>query len=253
MAYSIVNYNRMEEEVTRRDSWKIFNRIAHRYDFLNRLLSFRQDIRWRKKLVRILEQMHIPVDQCLDIATGTCDQIIALCRKYKRSKIVGMDMSQNMLTIGREKISKKCDGKSVYLIRGDGMNIGCKGDCFDLITLSFAIRNFANIDKGFKEIHRVLSPQGYVLILEFSLPANSVFKYIYLFYFRRMLPKLGGVISGDIQAYRYLNLSVEAFPYGAAFCAMLMKAGFSVLHSFPLFFGIATIYLAKKKSEVQRG
>jgi demethylmenaquinone methyltransferase/2-methoxy-6-polyprenyl-1,4-benzoquinol methylase len=243
----------MKEEVTRRDSWRIFNRIAHRYDFLNRLLSFRQDVRWRKKAVRLLEQMNIPVDRCLDLATGTCDQIISLCRKYRRLKIVGMDMSQNMLTIGREKIKKCCDGKSVYLVRGDGMSIGCKNNYFDLITVSFGIRNFASIDKGFEEMHRVLSPQGYLLILEFSLPENTIFKYIYLFYFRKMLPKLGGIISGDIQAYRYLNLTVEAFPYGDAFRAMLRQADFNVLHSYSLFFGIATIYLAQKKPQRQRG
>jgi len=145
----------MEAENLKRDSWKIFDRIAHRYDFLNRLLSFRQDVRWRKKVLRVLTGLGITVKCYLDVATGTCDQLLELCRHMNIDKIVGMDMSKNMLTIGRDKINKKCPGGSVYLIQGDGMNMGFKDNYFDLITVSFGIRNFSDLNQGLAEIYRI--------------------------------------------------------------------------------------------------
>jgi demethylmenaquinone methyltransferase/2-methoxy-6-polyprenyl-1,4-benzoquinol methylase len=237
---------RMEAENQKRDSWKIFNRIAPRYDFLNCLLSFRQDVRWRKEVLRILTGLGISVKRYLDVATGTCDQLLELCRHMNIDKIVGLDMSKNMLRIGLEKINKRCPGKSVYLVQGDSMNMGFKDNYFDLITVSFGIRNLSDLNRGLAEIHRVLVPQGYLIVLEFSLPENYIFKKFYLFYFRRMLPKLGGVLSGDKQAYRYLNNTVEAFPYGDVLNAILTKAGFIGVNRYSLLFGIATIYSAKK-------
>jgi demethylmenaquinone methyltransferase/2-methoxy-6-polyprenyl-1,4-benzoquinol methylase len=242
----------MKSEDLKQDSWKIFNRIAHRYDFLNRLLSFRQDVRWRKKVLQIVSGLEIRATRCLDVASGTCDQLLALCRYMDIDKIVGMDRSENMLTIGQGKIKKKCAGKTVYLVQGDGMNMGFKENFFDLITVSFGIRNLSDLNQGLAEMRRILAPQGYLIILEFSLPENYIFKKFYLFYFRRMLPKLGGIISGDNQAYHYLNNTVEAFPYGSVFCALLSNAGFVEINSYSLLFGVATIYSAKKSGASEK-
>ena len=199
----------MIESDLKSNSWEIFNRIAHRYDFLNRFLSFRQDVRWRKAVIRIMTEHRINPKRYFDIATGTCDQILELCRRLIPDTIVGMDMSENMLRLGKSKIHEKGPGKPVFLIQGDGMQIPFRDRYFDCITISFGIRNFADLEKSLNEMHRILVQGGHLFILEFSLPYNKIFRFFYLFYFRRILPKLGGMISGDKMAYGYLNKTVE--------------------------------------------
>lgn len=231
--------------------WKMFDRIANRYDLLNRLLSMRQDVLWRKKLLDLLPpQKNLYL---LDVATGTGDQILHILEETagddsdKIAKAVGIDMSENMLAVGQKKITQlNLDGK-VNLRVGDATQIPFKNDEFDVSTMSFGIRNVINVEQAMREILRVLKPGGTTLILEFSLPKSKLIRKPYLFYFRNVLPKIGSAISGDSQAYSYLNQSVEEFPYGDAFCDLMRKNGFEDVTATPLSMGIATIYKGRKR------
>jgi len=234
-------------EQTRKNVWVMFDRIAHRYDLLNRLLSFRQDVVWRNKLARFLpnrENLSI-----LDVATGTGDVLISLLKKSKETKIsksIGIDMSEKMLAFGREKLIRlKLDDK-IELQNGNATDINFDENSFDVATISFGIRNVNDLDLGIQNMHRILNKNGRVLILEFSLPKNLLMKNLYLFYFRRVLPFIGGLISGDSYAYNYLNQSVESFPYGDDFCDVLRRNGFKNVSFQPLTFGIASIYQGDK-------
>jgi len=226
-------------------SWQMFNRISQRYDLLNRLLSARRDVAWRKKCARMLPKQ--PGLRVLDLATGTADLLLALLQE--RPDIVlaaGLDPAMEMLKIGKDK----CDTKNaaVSLVNGDAQHLSLKTGSIDVMTMAFGIRNVANIEKAFAEMHRVLADHGRLLILEFSLPTNWLIRRIYLLYFRRVLPVIGGLLSGDRQAYSYLNRTVEDFPYGEAFCQKLTDAGFLQTSALPLTFGIASIYSAEKRN-----
>jgi demethylmenaquinone methyltransferase/2-methoxy-6-polyprenyl-1,4-benzoquinol methylase len=219
----------------------MFDRIAHRYDLLNRLLSFRQDIAWRKALCSRLPNR--PNQHVLDLATGTADVLLALHHQSdKVASGVGLDMSTGMLELGKRKIEQHGLSSQLSLVLGDAASIAVSDNTFDAATIAFGIRNVADVDAALGEIHRVLKPGGRLLILEFSIPRNAAIRGLYLFYFRHVLPSLGGFISGDRSAYRYLNESVEAFPYGEAFVQLMRRAGFSSVESTPLTFGIATLY-----------
>lgn len=233
-------------EDTRKDVWVMFNRIAHRYDLLNRLLSFRQDMVWRKKLAQYLPKgKNISL---LDVATGTGDVIFSLLKKSDRiSSAIGIDMANKMLDVGRKKLHTLKLENRINLRLGNATDIPFEEDTFDVTTISFGIRNVNNLDLGIQNMYRVLKKNGRLLVLEFSLPKNKIFKTFYLFYFRRILPVIGGLISGDSYAYNYLNQSVETFPYGDAFCDVLKKNGFKNVKFYPLTFGIASIYQADKE------
>ncbi len=222
----------------------MFDRISKRYDLLNRLLSLRQDVTWRKKLA-----LHLPAKQnlnILDIATGTADVLLTLNRNGQLKKAVGLDMAEKMLELGRLKIKAKNLSGEINLIHGDALFLPVQDNCMDVITIAFGIRNIPNVQKALIEMVRVLKEDGRALILEFSLPGNKLVRHLYLLYFRHFLPGLGGLISGDRNAYGYLNKSVETFPYGKAFAELLKKAGFNKISCRPLTFGIATIYQADK-------
>lgn len=226
-------------------SWLLFNKIAHRYDFLNWLLSFNQDKRWRKKLLPFISGKNLDL---ADIGTGTGDLLFSLTQGLgnRAKSAVGVDMSKAMLDIAKKKKAQKNIAISVEFLLGDAMQLPLQTEKFDVATMAFSIRNVEEPLVALKELHRVLKHQGQVLILEFSLPQNSIVKWVYLFYFRYILPYLGGLISGNVKAYRYLNTTVEAFPYGEAFIQLLNEAGFSKAEAHPLTFGIATIYVGKK-------
>lgn len=226
-------------------SWLLFNKIAHRYDFLNWLLSFNQDKRWRKKLLPFISGENLDL---ADIGTGTGDLLFSLTQGLgnRAKSAVGVDMSKAMLDIAKKKKARKNIAISVEFLLGDAMQLPLQTEKFDVVTMAFSIRNVEEPLVALKELHRVLKHQGQVLILEFSLPQNSIVKWVYLFYFRYILPYLGGLISGNVKAYRYLNTTVEAFPYGDAFIQLLNEAGFSKAEAHPLTFGIATIYVGKK-------
>jgi len=227
----------------------MFDRIAHRYDLLNRLLSMGQDVIWRKRMARYFPKTEKP--HVLDLATGTADQLIFLhARNAEIASGVGIDMAEEMLKIGRQKLLDRKLHEIFSLQTGDATNIPFDQDSFDAVTISFGIRNVGNVEKSLEEMYRVLKPGGRALLLEFSLPGNSLLRKFYLLYFRHVLPRIGALISGDGHAYSYLNSTVESFPYGKEFCDLLSSAGFKNIHAYPLTFGIATIYQADKPETV---
>ncbi len=230
---------------------EMFDRIAPRYDFLNRFLSMRQDVAWRKRVARFLPQeREISV---LDIATGTGDLIFSLMDANSGiDKAVGVDISAEMLKIAKVKSQhKKWEKRDLTLHLGDAMALDFPDNSFDVVTIAFGIRNVKEISVALAEMYRVLKPGGKVLILEFSIPKNTLFRSLYLFYFRKVLPKIGSIVSGDAVAYSYLNRTVETFPYGEAFCALLEKEGFISVHAAQLSFGIASIYQGVKRNAEQ--
>ncbi|UCD62686.1 MAG: bifunctional demethylmenaquinone methyltransferase/2-methoxy-6-polyprenyl-1,4-benzoquinol methylase UbiE [Candidatus Zixiibacteriota bacterium] len=219
----------------------MFDRIAPRYDLLNRLFSLGRDVSWRKEVAR-----HLPPGsalQVLDLATGTGDVLIALHRYSGRVDMgVGMDMAARMLELARNKITSRGLSERLALVVGDARRIPFGDGCFDAVTIAFGIRNVEPVRTGLSEMRRLLNTNGKVLILEFSLPGNRLLRALYLMYFRYVMPVLGAFISGDSYAYRYLNRTVETFPYGREFCRLMEEAGFRGVVAHPLTFGIATVY-----------
>lgn len=220
--------------------WTMFDRIAPRYDFLNRALSGGQDVWWRKRVGRYLpdsERLHL-----VDLATGTADQLCFLAKHPRVTSGVGLDLAEKMLAIGREKIQRAGLDPAFQLQTGDATAVPLPDACADVVTITFGIRNVESVETALAEIRRILKPGGRALILEFSLPANPIIRKTYLWYFRHVLPRIGGWVSGDAYAYRYLNETVEDFPYGEAFLALMKDAGFVQVKAHPLTFGIASIY-----------
>jgi len=230
---------------SRLDVWRMFDRIAPRYDLLNRLLSMRRDVVWRKEMARQLPEGNAL--RILDLATGTADVLLSLIRHSPNiERGVGLDMSHQMLVRGKPKIASD---SRLSLMRSDATRIALPDRTFDAVTISFGIRNVLDVPAGLREMHRVLKPGGRAMVLEFSLPANAIIRWGYLLYFRNVLPLVGGLISGDAQAYRYLNETVETFPYGNAFCDLMRDAGLVDVQSKPLTFGIATLYCGDRPQE----
>ncbi len=222
---------------------QMFDNIAPKYDFLNHFLSLGIDKLWRKKAIRILSGYHS--ENLLDVATGTGDFAIAAAR-LKPKKIIGFDISEQMLAVGRTKAKRLGLDRMIEFIKGDSESMPFQNDQFDAITVAFGVRNFENLDGGLKEFYRVLKPDGVVVILEFSKPKHFPMKQFYLFYFFKILPFIGRMVSKDSSAYSYLPESVMAFPDDEKFLSILKKNGFSRTMQKRLTFGIATIYIAQK-------
>lgn len=222
---------------------EMFDNISERYDFLNHVLSLSIDKGWRKKVVRMVKAEK--PKQILDVATGTADLAIAL-EKSHPEQIIGIDISNGMLEVGRQKVARKDLSSLITLEQADSEDLPFEDNRFDAITVAFGVRNFENLQKGLKEMRRVLRPGGKLLVLEFSQPQSFPFKQLYNFYFKNILPGLGRMISKDSRAYTYLPESVGAFPHGAAFIAELEKAGYGHCQADPVTFGIASIYEATK-------
>jgi demethylmenaquinone methyltransferase / 2-methoxy-6-polyprenyl-1,4-benzoquinol methylase len=233
------------KEPSRTDVWKMFDRVAHRYDFLNRVLSMGIDRFWRMKMSSLLPTAgNLEV---LDLATGTADQLLFLFHTSHRVKSgIGMDLSERMLEIGRRKVVKQGLSDRITLRSGDAMDIPVEANRFDVVTMSFGIRNVVDVDRALREMYRVLRPGGRLLILEFSLPGCPFIRSGYLFYLRHVLPRIGAFISGDPYAYRYLNETIETFRSGTDFCTCMERTGFSDPAAHPVTFGIATVYKGNK-------
>lgn len=221
----------------------MFDAIAPKYDLLNRILSLGIDISWRKKVIQIIKKEKSKF--ILDIATGTGDLAIALA-KTDTTKIIGLDLSEQMLSFGREKIKNNRLDSKIDMIKGDSEQLEFPDNHFDAVTAAFGVRNFGNLNKGLAEMYRVTKKEGNLVILEFSKPTNKFFKTIYYFYFCYVLPFIGKLISKDSRAYTYLPESVEAFPSGNEFVKILEEIGFKTIKWIPLTFGISSIYWAKK-------
>jgi demethylmenaquinone methyltransferase/2-methoxy-6-polyprenyl-1,4-benzoquinol methylase len=232
----------MTDTVSKKGVGRMFDAIAHRYDFLNHFLSFGMDRYWRRFAVRQLGIRATSV--ILDCATGTCDCAIAAAR-YSPKKIVGVDISLKMLLLGKEKLQRKSLG-TIELVGSGIENLSFRTECFDSVIVAFGVRNFFDLEKGLHQMHRVLKPGGRLVVLEFSKPRHFPFKQLYLFYFRRILPLLGRTISNDKNAYTYLPASVMEFLEGETFIARLSEAGFRTVTSRRLTFGIVTVYAAEK-------
>jgi len=221
----------------------MFNDIAPKYDFLNHFLSGGIDILWRKKVRRLLAT--IKPKKILDVATGTGDLAIELIN-LSPDKIIGIDIATEMLDIGKEKIARKGLEKVIELQEGDAENINFHDNSFDAITVAFGVRNFENLNKGLKEMCRVLKPSGVVAVLEFSKPKGFPFKQVYRFYSKFILPTMGKAVSKSDEAYKYLPDSVQGFAEDKAFLHELEKAGFIKARQNRLTMGIATLYSATK-------
>jgi demethylmenaquinone methyltransferase/2-methoxy-6-polyprenyl-1,4-benzoquinol methylase len=222
----------------------MFDSIAWRYDFLNHFLSFGIDHLWRRRAIRIISR-HCKNPEILDVATGTGDLAIA-AMKINPVKITGIDISRNMLEIGNEKILKKGLSGKIVLIQGDSENMPLGDDLFDVAMVAFGVRNFSDPLKGLSEMNRVLHNGGMILVLEFSKPAGFLFRSVYDFYFRNILPFVGKLFSKDKSAYSYLPDSVYKFPDNEEFLGLLGKAGFSDARQLKLTGGVASIYTGFK-------
>jgi len=222
---------------------EMFDDISPRYDLLNHLLSFGIDRIWRRKLVNLLGSRN--PETVLDVATGTGDLAIAIS-KLNPHKIVGIDISEKMLEIGRRKLVDEGLNEIISLVKADAENIPFANDSFDAITVAFGVRNYEDLEKGLTEMHRVLRPGGIMLILEFSHPPSFPVKQFYSYYSRYMIPLLGRFISGNKMAYNYLPESVAAFPSGEQFLEILQKPGMKNTRQISLSMGIASIYVAEK-------
>jgi len=227
-----------KEQVT-----KMFDNISKDYDGLNRVISFGIDVNWRKKVVKIVKESN--PESILDIATGTGDLAIQFA-ETKASKIVGLDISNGMLEIGKSKVKKRGLQDRIELVLGDSENMTYQDNSFDAITVAFGVRNFENLQKGLKEIYRVLKPNGIFVILETSVPTKTPYKQGYKTYTKYILPLIGKVFSKDRSAYKYLSESASVFPYGEALNNILREIGFNSVEDFPQTFGVATIYRATK-------
>ncbi len=238
MGQPVKPYN--EEASKKKEVSKMFNRIAPYYDFLNRLLSLGIDTIWRKKAIQQLRQNNPKV--ILDVATGTADLALETAKQLQPKKIVGIDISTQMLDIGRTKISKKGLDQMIRLEEGDSENLPFSDNTFDAITVAFGVRNFENLEKGLQEMYRVLKPNGQLVVLEFSRPTVFPIKQLFNFYFRNILPQIGKLTSKDPRAYAYLYESVQAFPDGQDFVNILSKTGYKSNQCKALTLGICSIY-----------
>lgn len=222
---------------------EMFDSISSRYDILNRVISGGLDIKWRKNIVRLIEPKK--PKKILDLATGTGDLAIAL-GETQATEIIGIDISDRMLEIGKRKVKKSKWHKKIKMEIGDGEKINYPTNYFDAVTVSFGVRNFENLDKSLLEIFRILRPKGELVILETAIPQGFPINYLYKLYARNIMPVIGSFISKDKSAYKYLYLSAKAFPFGKAFNKILEKNGFLVIKNIPQGFGVAFIYHAYK-------
>ncbi|MEN8247578.1 MAG: bifunctional demethylmenaquinone methyltransferase/2-methoxy-6-polyprenyl-1,4-benzoquinol methylase UbiE [Bacteroidota bacterium] len=222
---------------------EMFNNISHRYDFLNHTLSLGIDVLWRKKAIRLLKPFE--PKQFLDIATGTGDFAVEASR-INPDRIVGVDISEGMLEVGRKKMKAKGLDNLVEMKLGDSENLEFNDNIFDVVTVAFGVRNYENLEKGLAEMYRVTKKGGHVMIIEFSKPSKFPVRQLYNFYFKTILPRIGKAVSKDTAAYQYLPDSVAAFPDGQNFLEILKKVGYKEEKWIPLTFGISSIYWARK-------
>ncbi|MFV9484230.1 bifunctional demethylmenaquinone methyltransferase/2-methoxy-6-polyprenyl-1,4-benzoquinol methylase UbiE [Christiangramia sp. ASW11-125] len=222
---------------------QMFDNISDNYDGLNRVISMGTDVSWRKKVVAAVAATK--PDSILDIATGTGDLAIQMANTGA-TRIVGLDLSDGMLSVGRKKIAAKELDVEIEMIQGDSENLPFEADSFDAITVAFGVRNFENLELGLSEIFRVLKPGGIFVVLETSVPTRFPFKQGYKIYSSMILPAIGKLFSKDKDAYSYLSESAASFPYGKEFNNILSKTGFTNVRDLPQTLGVSTIYIASK-------
>ena len=223
---------------------QMFDTISENYDGLNRVISFGTDAKWKKKILKMIAAKQPKT--ILDIATGTGDLAI-LFANTSATEIIGLDISQGMLDIGKKKIAAQHLDSKIQMVLGDGENIPYPDNYFDAITVAYGVRNFENLEKGLTDILRTLKPGGQLIILETSVPTQFPFKQGYYIYTNFIMPTIGKLFSKDTKAYQYLSTSAQNFPFGEALNNILKKIGFIEVKHLPQTFGVATIYQASKK------
>ncbi len=240
----------------------LFNRIAHSYDTVNHVLSLNIDKYWRRKAVKMLRSSAFSV-QCsafniLDVAIGTADLAIEIIKQHNKyvakhslqgagGLVTGLDLSTEMMRIGAEKAAKQGMSEQISFVEGSALDMPFDDAQFDAITCGFGVRNFSDLDKGLREMYRVLRPNGTVIILEFSYPTNPIIRWVYNFYFSRLMPFIGRIISRDKQAYTYFYHSVKNFVWGKEMVKHLEQVGFVNVINTTFTFGIAQLYIGKKQ------
>ena len=222
----------------------MFDSIAPKYDFLNRFLSAGIDVGWRKKAIDYLKDIH--PQKILDVATGTADVALMTEKMLHPTSIIGIDISDGMLEIGRKKIQEKKLETIIQLYNGDSTDIKYDDNSFDAVTVAFGVRNFQQLEKGLSEILRVLRPGGKLVVLEFSRPKSIFVKGFYNFYMRTVSPNIGKLFSNNKDAYKYLDESIQKFPEGNDFLKILEIVGFVNTINKPLSLGICSIYCGTK-------
>ncbi len=236
--------NEISHEKKQQEVGEMFSTIAHRYDLLNRLLSLGLDRSWRRRAIGLLNID--PGSNVLDIATGTADLAIEAARICTNCRIIGIDLSEQMLELGRKKLHRLKLTDKITLQSAAAENLsGFENSSFDFVTVAFGVRNFSNQEKGLSEVLRILKPGGRFMVLEFSMPKVPIIGNLYRFYFSKVLPAIAGLIS-DRSAYQYLPDSVEKFPAPGPFSDLLKTIGFTDVSATPFTFGTVTCYIASK-------
>ncbi|MEC7477230.1 MAG: bifunctional demethylmenaquinone methyltransferase/2-methoxy-6-polyprenyl-1,4-benzoquinol methylase UbiE [Bacteroidota bacterium] len=244
MGTKITPYVSAEEEAKKNQVARMFDGIAHRYDFLNHFFSLGIDVLWRKACIRMLREES--PSKLLDVATGTADFAIEAVRMGLDVNVTGVDISAGMLDVGREKIAARGWDDKIELIQGDSVALPFEEDTFDAYTVAFGVRNFEDLQGGLKDMLRVLKPGALGLVLEFSKPKHFPIKQVFGLYFKYIMPTVGKWVSKDPSAYTYLPESVQAFPEGEAFLDQMREAGYLDVQARPLTGGISTIYTGRK-------
>jgi demethylmenaquinone methyltransferase / 2-methoxy-6-polyprenyl-1,4-benzoquinol methylase len=240
---SVTPYN--EAKVSKKEQVaEMFNNISGKYDFFNRFLSLGIDVSWRKKALRKL--IGTPINNMLDVATGTADVAIMAQKILAPAHVMGIDISQGMLDGGAEKIKKLGLEQKITLQLGDSETINFADNSFDAVTVAFGVRNFENLHKGMQEINRVLKPNGKLVVLEFTNPKNNGFRALYRWYSGKVSPAIVGLFTKNKFAYQYLNNSVQAFPDRENFVQIMNDCGFKNTIFNTLTFGICGIYVGQK-------
>lgn len=238
----VTPYN--EGENKKEQVGRMFDGIAPYYDFLNRFLSLGIDVRWRKQAIAQLDPAQHR--RILDVATGTADVAIMTAKVLPEAHITGLDLSAEMLKFGDTKIAKQNLTDRIELLQGDSENLPFEDNSFDALTVAFGVRNYENLERGLREMRRVLRPEGKLVVLEFSRPRRFPIKQLFNFYFANILPFIGRMRSKDPRAYRYLYESVQAFPDGEDFLRILRETGYNSTRCTALTLGISSIYTAQK-------
>lgn len=234
-----------EEQSKKEQVEMMFDNIAPTYDKLNHIMSLNIDRMWRRRVMRIVRRSK--AHKIMDVATGTGDLAIAMAKRVDRTQILGVDLSEEMLAVARRKVEKQGLEERIMLEKGDAENLTMvTTESIDAATVAFGVRNFENIERGLSEIYRTLKPGGKLVVLEFSMPKNRLVRWVYSQYAHRLLPRIGGMISKDKQAYTYLPDSVEEFPSPERFAEILRGVGFKSVKTRSQSFGIAYIYDATK-------
>lgn len=223
---------------------EMFDNIAPTYDRLNHILSLSIDKLWRRRVVRKVRRMK--PERILDLATGTGDLAIKMAKAMPKAKIMGVDLSENMLSVAAEKVRRQGLDDHIALYQGDAENLDIANELLDVVTVAFGVRNFGNLEAGLAEIMRSLRSGGHIVVLEFSTPRNFLVRKLYQFYSNHVMKPVGGLVSHDKKAYEYLPDSIVEFPDRERFLEIMQRIGFEQCRRRSQSFGIAQIYIGKK-------